>query len=1135
MTEINNSYIFDQGCFYIQNSVTEQQAIQEYRSAYDRPLSNEQRTVTTVDLNGPLAGVDHAVTAQVGFIVPTVTIDNVITTTSSSLLNARITFSSSPTGIPAGVPDADDLIVIFDAGGTQLGSIGINQILGPVDLVYGSNTMRLQSLSSGVYSVTDAFGAPILAGNLEAFLFNLQYAHNGVAGGGTEGPRYMIVEVTDADNTLSATSVINAEYFPNATDDVNTIQANATMPVSGDLDSNDTDLTAGEVLSIAEVNGVIAAVGNSFASTYGFITVQSNGTYDYSVDTSNIAVSGLRNGTSLQDIISYTVQDLNGNQDFGFITITINGVDDLPVATDNTNSVTVGGTTVVNGDVIFDDDGFGVDSGDRPLAIFIWENQFSAPGGVFANLSGPVNGQSRTEPVTGVQVTFASADPDNIGIPNQDQVVYQTGTNGGHTGYLGFAIDANVNPSASSVLTMNFDNPVVNLSFTLSDIDWSQNDSWQDQMTVTGNIGGTPVPFSPQVPGSVVTVGADTFYGTGSVPAQDAHGNVVINFSTPVDQVSVAYNYGPDATAADNGGQIAAISDLIWQATGAPRVSEVDGMAGNVGMVYATTYGFITINGDGTYTYTLDPTNPAVIALTTGMTLTDTIPYTLIDTVDNTGNTAMANVIITINGPAAVPCTTPSAITGLSDITINAGDMTSFSVGGGTPGVLTWAVSPTTGVTPNAGAGANTGNITFATAGSYTITYTATNNNDPLGCNTTETVMASAMITVDPVVTSDTDMDGNPDAMDPNPMTPTVADDSNMTDPGVAVVTNVLTNDDYLGDTDSNNVGNTTLTDTGTGTAMGTVLIDPDTGEITYTPTAGEAGMMVTVVYQVCNDIDDSGLPQDPMADVCMTATLTITVNDPDTDMDGNPDSMDPNPMAPTVVDDANMTDPGVAVITNVLTNDDYLGDTDPNNVGNTTLTDTGTGTAMGTVLIDPDTGEITYTPTAGEAGMMVTVVYQVCNDIDDSGLPQDPMADICMTATLTITVSNGDDDGDGNPDVSDPNPTVPTVADDANMTDPGVGVTTDVLANDDYLGNNDGPLGTTTLVDLGIGTATGVVVVDPDTGEITYTSTLGEAGMMVTIVYEVCSDDGVNPPVCMQATLRITVGDMDSDGDGVN
>ncbi|WP_299769194.1 VCBS domain-containing protein [uncultured Dokdonia sp.] len=720
LKQTDATYLYDQGCILSEND-TSYNIPSVATKKGDNP-NNQQGFVTTVDLNGPLPGVDHAVTAQVGFIFPTVTIDNVIATSSGTLQSATITFSSSPTGTPAGVPDADDLIVIFDAGGTQLGSIGINQLLGPVDIVYGSNTMRIQSIASGVYSVTDAFGTPILAGNLESFLFNLQYAHNAVAGGGTEGNRYMIVDVTDADNTLSATSVINVQYFPSATDDINSIQANATMPVSGDLDSNDTDLTTGEVLSIAEVNGFSSAVGSTFATTYGFITVQSDGTYDYAVDLPNIAVRGLANGDVITDIISYTVQDLNGNQDFGFVTVTINGVDELPVATNNTNSVTVGGTTTVTGDVIFDEDGFGVDSGDRPLAIFAWENQFSAPGGVFANLSGPVNGQTRTEPTTGVQVSFLSSDPDNIGIPNQDQVVYQTATNGGHMGYLGFAIDASVNPSASSTLTMNFNEPVVNLSFTLSDIDWSQGDSWQDLMTVNGNLAGTPVAFNPQVAGTVVDAGNNTYYGTGSVPATDAHGNVNILFPTPVDQVIVNYNYGPDATAADNGAQIAAISDLIWQASGVPRVSAVDGMTGEVGMVYTTTYGFITINSDGTYSYTLDTTNMDVMNLASGATLIDTIPYTIIDTFDNSGNTDSANLIITINGPAVVA---PPATTCMGT-TIVASDLSAT----GDPLVITSGTNQLTvdNITDNVGsdnngAGYRLGTATATTDRSYTLTF----------------------------------------------------------------------------------------------------------------------------------------------------------------------------------------------------------------------------------------------------------------------------------------------------------------------------------------------------------------------------------------------------------------------------
>ena len=101
---------------------------------------------------------------------------------------------------------------------------------------------------------------------------------------------------------------------------------------------------------------------------------------------------------------------------------------------------------------------------------------------------------------------------------------------------------------------------------------------------------------------------------------------------------------------------------------------------------------------------------------------------------------------------------------------------------------------------------------------------------------------------------------------------------------------------------------------------------------------------------------------------------------DPDDDNDGNPDSTDPNPATPTTTADTVSSTPGVLVTVDVLANDDYLDNNDPNNAGTTTLVDAGTGTAAGTISFDPSTGELDYTPTAGEAGTSVTVIYTVCN-----------------------------------------------------------------------------------------------------------------------------------------------------------
>ncbi|WP_185781297.1 gliding motility-associated C-terminal domain-containing protein [Croceivirga lutea] len=319
----------------------------------------------------------------------------------------------------------------------------------------------------------------------------------------------------------------------------------------------------------------------------------------------------------------------------------------------------------------------------------------------------------------------------------------------------------------------------------------------------------------------------------------------------------------------------------------------------------------------------------------------------------------------------------------------------------------------------------------------------------------------------------DTDGDGNPNGNDPNPNQPTANNDFGNGFSGVSGSYDILGNDDYLLNSDTNNLGNTTVTFIG-GTASGSFNYDASTGQVNYTPTSGEAGNTVTGIYQVCNDASGSN--------ICDNATISVSVTDPDddgdgipnsvdidpndpclpaqavgytgydsgntvwaaadcdgdglnngdedsagtdpydndTDGDGNPDDSDANPTTPTATADSASAAAGNAQVVVILANDDFLTNSDTNNLGTTSLSDTGNGSAAGTVNFDANTGELTYTPTSGEAGATVTVEYQVCND--ESG------AAICATAVVSFSVTDPDDDGDGTPNSDDPEPTNPCV-----------------------------------------------------------------------------------------------------------
>jgi hypothetical protein len=106
--------------------------------------------------------------------------------------------------------------------------------------------------------------------------------------------------------------------------------------------------------------------------------------------------------------------------------------------------------------------------------------------------------------------------------------------------------------------------------------------------------------------------------------------------------------------------------------------------------------------------------------------------------VDNVIVTDNPSSLMTVAGGSCylTACTTPSAITvsAATAETIQAGDTNSYTAMGGPPGDLTWAISPSTGVTPSSGMGSTTGAVTFAMAGNYSVTFTSTNSMTPSMC-----------------------------------------------------------------------------------------------------------------------------------------------------------------------------------------------------------------------------------------------------------------------------------------------------------------------------------------------------------------------------------------------------------------
>ncbi|MCB1051791.1 MAG: tandem-95 repeat protein, partial [Acidobacteria bacterium] len=135
------------------------------------------------------------------------------------------------------------------------------------------------------------------------------------------------VAVNDAVSTDEAT-VLNGDL----------LAANPTTP--------DSD-PEGNPISVTAVNGNAGNVGMQIALGSGLLTVNANGTFSFDP---NGAYETLGAGDSAMESFTYTIDDGSGCAETATVNLTINGVNDCPVAVDDTFSTDE--DMVLNGDVL---------------------------------------------------------------------------------------------------------------------------------------------------------------------------------------------------------------------------------------------------------------------------------------------------------------------------------------------------------------------------------------------------------------------------------------------------------------------------------------------------------------------------------------------------------------------------------------------------------------------------------------------------------------------------------------------------------------------------------------------------------------------------------------------------------------
>nr|WP_315597930.1 VCBS domain-containing protein [uncultured Cupriavidus sp.] len=519
------------------------------------------------------------------------------------------------------------------------------------------------------------------------------------------------------DDTTDATPATSVTPPVDATGNV--------LPNDTDVDAGDTRAVTGIRAGAEAAGGTLTDVGTGIvrvSGLYGFLEIRPDGSFRYHADDTNRIVRALAPGQTLTERFTYQVVDGGGLVDVAQLTVTIHGVNDLPNAPDVlTLAVEAGGVdnTTPGRDPVGNALVNATDPENGALTVVGIRTGTETGGGTAGVIGVPLRGQYGTLVLNAdgsfsyvvdnglpeVQALRTPADilldsftytiSDNFG--GQDQAMLRVLIFGKNDTPVAIRDQGAAIEAGGHLNTVPGADAVGNVLGNDTDVDAN------DTRTVTVINGPT---------GAGVVAGATVGrYGTLTVLADGSYRYVVDNDNPTVQALRMAGETLTEVftyTVTDTGG-LSAVATLTITIAGQndapvarddagavdntraetstsgnvlPNDSDVDGgdhldvigvRAGTEeqggasvppGTRIAGAYGFLVLNADGSYTYEIDLTNPAVLqAAGRGPILQDTFTYTVADLA---GATDQAQLVITLNIDA--PYVPPPAFNYFSDL-----------------------------------------------------------------------------------------------------------------------------------------------------------------------------------------------------------------------------------------------------------------------------------------------------------------------------------------------------------------------------------------------------------------------------------------------------------------------------------
>ncbi|WP_298782176.1 tandem-95 repeat protein, partial [uncultured Polaribacter sp.] len=814
---------------------------------------------------------------------------------------------------------------------------------------------------------------------------------------GTDVFEYQICDAQGLCDSASVTVTLTDDLLsPIANPDTNSVIEDTTLVVgitNGLINNNDIDPNVGDILSVVgfEVDGQSYVPGETAVLTEGTITIGSGGDYTF-VPSPNY------NGTV--PVINYTISDGTGTTNStSTLTLSVLSVNDIPVANPDTNTTNEDVSLLVSkedGLVLLndtDEDGTAL-----PLISFEVEGQTYTAGqtAVLTN-SGEITINGDGSYVFNPADNYAGNVP-TITYTISDGIVEVSST-------LNIEVIA-VNDAPIIVAesaTTSEETAVVIPTITSNDTDESLIDPTTIILIDPSDPSNTGDSTTPLEIDGVGTYEVDNLGNVTFTPETNYTGSADVNYTvsdgaltsnpgtieitvTPVNDAPIVVadvNTTPEdvtLTVDASNGLLDNDSDIEGTQLTVTQF-EVNGQIYLSGQTANLIEGSLTINSDGSYTFTPTPNYQGVVP---------TVTYTVSDG-EETATTTLDITVSQVNDlPVVVDdenTTTPEDMAVVIP-TITSNDTDDIAIDPRTIILIDPNNPLNTGdsSTPLVISGVGTyevddlGNVTFTPEPNYTgpadINYTVSDGiltSNPGTIEITVTPVNDAPILIVDTNTTLEDTILNVDAANG-----VLANDSDIEGTPLTVLEFTINNVDYTAGDTAN------LTE-------GSITINSD-GSYTFTPATDYTGTVPTITYSATDGEDD------------LTSTLDITVSGVNDTANTVDDSTTGVQNTPIVVSDitGNDTDTDGTIDPSTVT---LIDPNDPTNTGDSTTPLVIPG--VGTYEVD-DLGNVTFTPEPDFTGDAV-VNYTV---EDNDGLTSEE-------AMITVTVQP-DNDGDGIPNSSD-------------------------------------------------------------------------------------------------------------------